>query len=238
MVNNDILNIEEIDVDGGLREAAEAVAHDTRLDFLRKAGLGLGAAMSGGAVLAALAPEALAAGGGRPPAKFGKGNVGILNYALTLEYLEHAFYDKALSSGIIKDPVLLAYAKDVREDEEAHVKFLKGALGAKAIKEPKFDFSSALTSEEKFAATSMALENTGVSAYFGQVGNLKGFSFVKAAASIMTVEARHSGAIGLYMAMKQNSAVAHQMTPNGGFDKPRTAAEVLKIVKSTHFIVS
>lgn len=237
-MDRQILDIDKIDTDGALREAAEAVAQDTRLDFLRKAGVGLGAAMGGGAVLAALAPEALAAGGGRPPAKFGGGDVGILNYALTLEYLEHVFYDQAVSSGIIKDPVLLAFAKDVRQDEEAHVRFLKKALGPKAVKEPKFDFSSALTNEEKFAETSLALENTGVSAYFGQVGNIKGFAYVKAAASIMTVEARHSGAIGLYMAMKERSAVAKQMTPNGAFDKPRTAAQVLKIVESTHFIVS
>jgi len=237
-MDNPLLNIETIDEDGAVRDAAAAVAGDTRLAFLRKAGVGLGAAMGGGAVLAALAPEAFAAGGGRPPASFGKGNIGILNYALTLEYLESTFYDEAVGSGVIKDPGLLAFAKKVQKDEAAHVAFLKKALGPKAAKKPKFNFSAALASEQKFAETSMALENTGVSAYFGQVGNIKGFAYVKDAASIMTVEARHSGAIGLYMAIKAGSAVADQISPEGAFDKPRTAAEVLKIVKGTNFIVS
>ncbi|HMH46387.1 MAG TPA: hypothetical protein VK538_01615, partial [Solirubrobacteraceae bacterium] len=71
------INLDEVDVDGAIRDAAEEASGDTRLGFLKKAGLAGGAMVSGGAVLSALAPRALASpGNGRPPAKFGKGDVG------------------------------------------------------------------------------------------------------------------------------------------------------------------
>jgi hypothetical protein len=229
------LTIEQVDRDGALREAAAAVEGDTRLDFLRKAGIGMGALMGGGAVLAALAPEALA-GTGRPPRSFGAGNIGILNYALTLEYLESTFYDQAVASGAIKDPGLHALAMKIKADEAAHVAFLRKALGHKAAKKPSFDFGETVTNQTKFAETSFALENTGVSAYFGQALNIKGDAYVKDAVSIMTVEARHSGAIGYYLAVQEGASVANKVSPEGAFDKPRTAAAVLKIVKGTGFI--
>ena len=102
--------------------------------------------MSGGAVLSALAPSAFAASQkGRPPAKFGKGDIGILNYALTLEYLEAAFYNGATAANLSLTPQAVGVPEDVTADENAHVKFLKKALGAKAAKEPKFNFTGANT---------------------------------------------------------------------------------------------
>ena len=154
--------------------------------------------MSGGALLSALAPSALAASEvGRPPASFGKGDVGILNYALTLEYLEAAFYNGATAANMSLNAQTSAFLKVVTADENAHVAFLKQHLGSKAAKEPKFDFKGANTSPEMFMKTAEVLENTGVHAYSGQALNIKSPAYVKAALSILTIEARHASVIGL-----------------------------------------
>ena len=224
------INLEHVDADGALREAADAVAGDTRLSFLRKAGVGTGAVLSGGAILGAFAPAAFASG--RPPASFGAGDVGILNYALTLEYLEAAFYNGATAAGMSLDAQTAAFLKLATADENAHVAFLKKALGAKAVAKPKFDFKGANKSPAAFKATAMVLENTGVHAYSGQALNIKTPAYVSAALSILTIEARHASVIGLI-----NSPTSKSMTPNGPFDTPYTAAKVLAAVKATGFIV-
>jgi hypothetical protein len=228
------LNLDTVDVDGAVREARDAVAGDTRLSFLRKAGVAGAGVMGGGALLGALAPGALAAAqSGRPPASLGSGDVGIFNYALTLEYLEATFYAQAVAKISFTDPHLAALAKVIAGHEAAHVAYLQKALGKKAIKSPKFDFGAAVTDQSTFTATSQVLENTGVGAYFGQAFNIVKPADLKAAVSVMTVEARHAGAIGYY-----NDATAAAISPNGAFDKPPTAATVLAAVKKTGFITS
>lgn len=225
------INLAEIDVDGAVREAAEGVEGDTRLDFIRNSGIAVGTLLSGGAILSALAPSALAASGsGRPPASFGKGDVGVLNYALTLEYLEAAFYNGATAANLPLSTQGKVFLETVTKDENEHVKFLKKALGSKAAKEPKFDFKGANTNVETFMATAEVLENTGVHAYSGQALNIKHAPYVRAALSILTVEARHASVIGLLNAPKGS------LTPNGAFDTPYTAAKVLAAVKGTGFI--
>ena len=146
------INLEAVDTDGAIREAAEEVSGDTRLSFLRKAGVAGGAAVGGGAILGGLISPALAsAAGGRPPSAFGKGDIGILNYALTLEYLERAFYNAATASGKITDPKTSTFLSITTRDERAHVAFLKKALGHKAVKEPKFNFHGIPSDPTKFA---------------------------------------------------------------------------------------
>ncbi len=227
------INLDEIDVDGAVRETADAVSGDTRLSFLKKAGIAGGAAMSGGAVLSALAPSAFAASGhGRPEAKFGKGDIGILNYALTLEYLEAAFYNGATAANLALSPQAAAFLKVVTEDENKHVAFLKKGLGSKAVKSPKFDFKGANTNVETFMKTAQVLENTGVHAYSGQALNIKSGAYVKAAVSILTIEARHASVIGLL-----NDPSGKEIAPDGAFDTPWTAQKVLHEVKETKFIV-
>jgi hypothetical protein len=228
---NHEINLDEVDVDGAIRESAAAITGDTRSGFIKKAGLGAGALIGGGTLLSALAPDALAAAQhGRPPASFGKGDVGILNYALTLEYLEAAFYNGATAANLPLNAQGAVFLQTVTKDENEHVRFLKKALGSKAVKEPKFDFKGANTNVETFMATAEVLENTGVHAYSGQALNIKTAAYVKAALSILTIEARHASVIGLLNGSKG------MLTPNGAFDTPYTAAKVLAAVKGTGFI--
>ena len=235
-------NLDEIDVDGALRESAQeaeaalAQEGDTRLGFLKKAGLAGGAVVGGGALLGALtAPAALArVGTGRPPSSFGAGDIGILNYALTLEYLERGFYNEAAKNDRKRKSFLSGISKDflmaVVKDERAHVEYLEQALGSAAIKEPKFDYGNTTSSEKLFLGTAFALENTGVGAYSGQAFNIADPANLAAALSILTIEARHSGLVGGIL--RGNKGVA----PDGPFDKPLSAHQVLKKVKSSGFI--
>ena len=169
------ISLERVDVDGEVRETAHEAAAamesgDTRLGFLKKAGLAGGAVIGGGALLGASAPPRDGRQGkGRPPASFGKGDVGILNFALTLEYLEAAFYNEATAnnkkSSFLKNKQAQVFLKTVTADENAHVAYLKKALGSKAVAAPKVDFGATTSSEAAFIKTAVALENTGVHAY-------------------------------------------------------------------------
>jgi rubrerythrin len=220
----DNLTVEMVDRDGAIAEAAEAVAGDSRAGFLRKAGLAAGGGLLASSVLGgALAGRASAQGA--PPAS----DVAILQYALTLEYLEAAFYKEAVSKGKLHGQVL-RFARKVSKDESTHVAALRSALGSAAGASPRFDFHGTTSSRTKFLQTSYALENTGVSAYLGQAGRIKTPSILLTAASILTVEARHSGAVG--------ELLGKNISPSGAFDKGKTMDQVLAIVKSTKFIRS
>ena len=228
----------EIDavVQEAAHDATEALEGDTRLGFLKKAGLAGGGLMGGGALLSALTPAAaMAAGKGRPPAKFGKGDIGILNYALTLEYLEAAFYNEATANNkkmnFLKGAQEQAFLKRVTADENAHVAFLKKALGSKAVAAPKVDFGGTTSSKSAFLKTAVALENTGVAAYAGQALNIVNPAYVAAALSIHSVEARHASVAGLLL-----KPTAKNQAPNGAFDEPLTASQVLKVVAGTGFL--
>jgi len=227
------INLDEVDVDGAIREAAAQTDGDTRLGFLRKAGVAGGAVIGGGAILAAVAPSAQAfVQHGRPPKSFGKGDVGILNFALTLEYLEAAFYNGATAANLPLSPQAAAFLKVVTRDENAHVAFLKTALGKRAVAKPRFDFKGTNEDAATFMATAAVLENTGVHAYLGQITNIEHADYVRAAGSIITIEARHASVIGLL-----NEPNGEAIAPSGPFDTPLTAHEVLTAVTGTGFIV-
>ncbi|MDO8188623.1 ferritin-like domain-containing protein [Conexibacter sp. JD483] len=178
----------ELDRDDAILETAADAADaarssgTTRAAFLTRGGLMVGAGLGLGSLPIALA----GAQGG-----LSSGDVRILNYALTLEYLEAAFYADALKRAGLRGNVL-AFARTAHGDEQAHVDALKRTLGGKAVKRPRFDFMDATGSQDAFLRTAMTLEDTGVSAYQGQAPNIASRDVLAAAGAILAVEARHA----------------------------------------------
>ena len=214
------LTLSDVDVDGAIGEAAEDAAGDSRADFFRKAGLATGGMLMASTVFGAL--PAMAAG-------VPKGDVAILKYALTLEYLEAAFYKEAVDSGKLTGAAL-EFAKVVARDEAAHVTGLRKALGKNAQASPKFDFKGTTQANDVFLETAYVLENTGVKAYLGQAGKIKTPAILLTAASIVTIEARHSGAVG--------QLIGKSISPSGAYDVGASMKAILKAVAGTGFIVS
>ena len=211
----------ELDADGALQETVAAVAGDDRGEFLRKAAFG-GAAALGAGGLMGLLPSV--ASGATP-----KGDVAILNFALTLEYLEAAFYAEArANAGIFKGDTR-NFVDVVAKHEATHVDFLKKALGSAAVAKPKFNFKGTSNrNQATFEATAQLLEDTGVMAYAGQVGNIKTKAILAAAASIHSVEARHAAWMR-HIRQKPPAPAA--------FDPAKTKAQILAAVNKTGFIV-
>jgi hypothetical protein len=154
---------------------------------------------------------------------FGKGDLGILGYALTLEYLETQFYADAVKSGKLSGKAL-AVAKEFGSEESQHVAALKAAinkLGGTPPPKPVGKFP--LKDQASILKLAATVENLGANAYLGQAGNIKSPEVLGAALSIHTVEARHASVL--------NTVTGMDITPDGAFAKPATAAEVLKAVK-------
>lgn len=226
-----VFDLAVVDADGAVREAEERVAGDTRAAFFRKAAVGGGAVLTSGTILGMLPAIAEA-----KPSK--KEDLKILNYALTLEYLEAAFYKRAVSNGALSGDIL-AFARLVGDHEASHVSALRRtikSLGGKAVGTPKFDFRGTTDDQGKFIATSFVLENTGVRAYLGQAGRLKSKALLAAAASIVTVEARHASAAAVLNGGRPYNIGRKSITPSGGFERSSSMREILGELKKTRFI--
>lgn len=210
--------LEEIDADGAIAEAADGASGDSRAEFLRKAAMAGGGLVGGGALLGTLATNASAAT---------RNDIAILNFALTLEYLEAEFYTRAVRGGALRGRTL-EFARIVAAHERAHVAFLKKALGRKAVAKPRFNFRGTTQNQEAFQKTAQVLEETGVKAYKGQAPKIDSDALLVAAAKIHSVEARHAAWIRHIRGVSP--------APRA-FDPAATKAQILAAVRRTGFIV-
>ena len=209
------LSLEQLDRDGALREAAAGVPRETRKDFL------LGTLAGGGAALAALVLA-------EPGKAQSSTDVEILNYALTLEYLQSAFYTEAERRGALRTKLTRQTTRVLGAVERAHVGALKDALGAAAVKRPSFDFGGVTEDEDAFIKTAVAFEDLGTAAYKGQAYRIESPALLAAAVSIHSVEARHAAWIRY---------LANAPPATSALDEAKSMPEVRQIVASTGFIV-
>lgn len=192
--------------------AAVEVHGMSRGSFLLRGALATGAALGTGGV-GGFVSGALAKSGG--------GDVEIVNFALTLEYLEAAFYKKALGLGLKSET--MAFAKEFGTDESQHVEALTGTvrmLGGKPAPMPTFSFP--ISDEAGFLKLAQTLEDTGVSAYNGAAPSIKNADVLAAAGGIVQIEGRHAGIIRLL-----NGADPAPVA----FDPTKTQSQVLAAVK-------
>ncbi|HEA30960.1 MAG TPA: ferritin-like domain-containing protein [Leeuwenhoekiella sp.] len=161
--------------------------------------------------LAATSSKAKAATNAMAAAAFQASSTDVLNFALTLEYLEQEFYQKGLNSGVISDDDMTVF-ETISKHEDAHVEFLLNFLQEDAVDKPTFDFTGGpggltldpfgengtdtATAYAQFMALAQGFEDTGVRAYKGQAGALASDdALLEYALQIHSVEARHASKV-------------------------------------------
>jgi len=209
----DELALADVDADGAIAEAHERVS---RLQLLR-------AAAAGGAAVLLSAPGRASAARSAT-----KNDVAILNYALTLEYLQAAFYTETERVGALRGKAARA-ARVVGAVERAHVSALRRALGPAAVKRPRFNFQGTTEDQTRFLKTAVAFEDLAAAAYKGQAPLIDSKAVLASAVSIHSVEARHAAWMRFLFGIVPAATA---------FDRPLSRDETLRIVASTNFIAS
>ena len=209
----------------------ERLARDDvdRKRFLKMAG-SAGAASFGAFVLAACGSSSsssskstTAAGTATSASSSAGGDIAILNYALTLGYLESEFYSKVIAAKLFSGKVgeLL---QSFGSQEDSHVVALKAAvskLGGTPAENPKGKFP--ITSATQVAQLAYTVENLGAAAYLGQAAKIQSPEVLASALAIHSVEARHAATLA--------TLVKKSVTPQGGFATPADMSSVLAAVK-------
>ena len=212
------VTLEEVDVDGAIRETAEAAFPGSRGAFLRMV---LG---GGGAAIAGLALAGRARAGVAKTAN----DIRILNFDLALEYLQAGLYTEAERIGALPAQTL-AWARVVGAHERAHIKAIAGLLGPAAVKSPSFNYRGVTEHEANFTRTAVAFEDLTAALLKWQVPRLDSDEVVAAALTLHSVEARHAAWI---------RRVAGVAPVSAAFDRPASQQRMAQLIASTRFVVS
>jgi hypothetical protein len=149
-------------------------------------------------------------------------DLAIVNYALTLEYLESQFYANVAKSGLFHGKTL-SVLKSFGAEEDQHVIALHKVASGLGTPAPEPMGKFPIHNAAQVTSLAATVENLGAAAYLGQAGNIQSKEILAAALAIHTIEARHAATL--------NTLLKLSPTPDGAFAKPMSMAQVLAVVK-------
>jgi rubrerythrin len=186
-----------------------------RATMIKRIALSLGGLSAAGAAAAGLASASRSSG-----SSLSSRDREVLKFALKFEQLQTAFYAQALRDGKLKGQTK-QFAEVVGNEERAHLHYLEQALGSATDSPPTFTFGDATTSNAKFIAAAVTIEDTGLAAYNGQATNMSRAT-LRSVARVISVEARHAA---------WARSLAGQLPAPVPADVPITASAALTSIK-------